>query len=258
VNRPTIVITGASHGIGAAAAIIAAEKGAQVVLTARNREALERVARQITFRGEAVRVVDGDISRYEVCQEIVTQTVQAFGRIDAVINNAGIIGPLSLVADIPPEEWKRTLEVNLFGPVQLCMEAIPYLRQTNGRVVNISSSAAVLPTPGGSAYCTAKAALNHFSKVLSIEEPSITTITFNPGDVNTPMQAEIRAKGNIKSFEDVHRYLVDAYEQGQLLPPEQPALAAVTLALAAPHEWTGEFIQYEEERMQNMIRAFSA
>jgi NAD(P)-dependent dehydrogenase (short-subunit alcohol dehydrogenase family) len=258
MNRPTIIITGASHGIGAAAAIIAAEKGAQVVLTARNREELERVAHKITLRDGATRVVDGDISRYDVCQEIVIQTVQAFGRIDAVINNAAMIGPLDLVADIPPEEWKRTLEVNLFGPVQLCMEAIPHLRQANGRVINMSSTAAVMAIPGGSAYCTAKAALNHFSKVISIEEPAITTVIYNPGDVNTPMQAEIRAKGGIKPFEEVYHYLVDAYEQGQLLPPENPALGAVALALIAPHEWTGEFIQYEEERMQNLIRALLA
>jgi NAD(P)-dependent dehydrogenase (short-subunit alcohol dehydrogenase family) len=111
-----------------------------------------------------------------------------------------------------------------------------------------------MPIPGVSAYCTAKAALNTFSKVLSIEEPSITTITFNPGDVNTPMQAEIRVKGNIKPLEEVYRYLVDTYEQGHLLPPEQPALAAVTLALAAPHEWTGEFLRIDEERIQNLLR----
>ena len=203
-------------------------------------------------------VVDGDISSYAVCQEIVSRTVQAFGRIDAVINNAAMLGPISLVADLPPDEWARTYAVNLFGPVLLCREAIPYLRQTKGGIVNISSGAAVAAVPGGSAYCASKAALNHFTKVLSIEEPSITVVAVNPGDVNTPMQAEIREKGDVKAFEGYHRYFIDQYEQGQLLPPEQAALTVVTLALAAPIEWTGDFVQFDEERMQNLIKEFTA
>lgn len=258
MDRPTIIITGASHGIGAAAAVIAAEKGFRVVLSARNRDALEQIAGEITQREGLACVVVGDISDYDVCQAIVRQAMKSFGRIDAVINNAGIIGPLSLTADLPPEEWKRTLEVNLLGPVWLCREAVPYLRQTNGRVVNLSSFAAVNPIPAGSAYCSAKAALLHFSKVLSLEEPTLTVISFNPGNVNTPMQAEIREKGHIEPFKGVHDFLSEQYEQGRLLSPEQSALATITLALAAPHEWSGEFIEYEEERMQNLIREYAA
>jgi NAD(P)-dependent dehydrogenase (short-subunit alcohol dehydrogenase family) len=198
----------------------------------------------------------GDISDYGVCQTIVRQAVQSFGRIDAVINNAGIIGPLSLVADLPAEEWKRTLEVNLLGPVWLCREAVPYLRQTNGRVLNISSGVAVHPTPIASAYGSAKAALLHFSKVLSMEEPTLTVISFYPGEVDTPMQAEIREKGRVQPFEGIHDFFIEQYEQKRLLTPEQSALATVTLALASPHEWTGEFIRYEEERVQDLIREY--
>lgn len=254
MDHPTIIITGASQGIGAAAAHIAAEKGARVVLSARNRDALEQLAGQITHQGGSACVVPGDITEYAVCQEIVRQALQSYGRIDALINNAGIIGPLSLVADLPPEEWKRTLEVDLLGPVWLSREAVPYLRQANGRLVNISSGAAVNAIPIGSAYCSAKAALLHFSKVLSLEEPNITVISFYPGEVDTPMQAEIRVKGRVEPFESIHDFFIEQYKQGRLLTPEQSALAVVTLALAAPHEWTGSFIEYGEERIQNLIR----
>jgi NAD(P)-dependent dehydrogenase (short-subunit alcohol dehydrogenase family) len=256
LDRPTIIITGASHGIGAAAAVLAAEKGWQVVLSARNRDALEQLAGQVSQRGGSACIVVGDISDYRVCQTIVRQAVQSFGRIDAVINNAGIIGPLSLVADLPPEEWKRTLEVDLLGPVWMCREAVPHLRQTNGRVINISSGAAVHPSPVASAYCAAKAALLHFSKSLSMEEPALTVISFYPGEVDTSMQAEIRARGRVHPFEGIHDFFMEQYEQKRLLTPEQAARAAVTLALAAPHEWTGEFLQYGEERIQNLIRAY--
>lgn len=256
MDGPGIIITGASQGIGAAAGVIAAEKGARVLLTARNQAALEQLAGQITQRGGSTCVVAGDISDYAVCQAIVTEAMQSFGRIDAVINNAGIIGPLSRVTDLPPEEWKRTLEVNLLGPVWLCREAVPYLRQTNGRVVNMASWAAANPVPAASAYCAAKAGLLHFSKVLSLEEPALTVIALNPGDVDTAMQAEIRRKGRVHPFEGIHDFLVEQYEQKRLLTPEQSALAAVTLALAAPHEWTGEFVEYEEERMQQLIQEY--
>jgi 3-oxoacyl-[acyl-carrier protein] reductase len=256
MNRPTIIITGASQGIGAAAALIAAGKGARVVISARNRDALEKIAGQITQHGGSACVVAGDISDYAVCQSIVQQAMQTFGRIDAVINNAGIIGPLSMVANLPPDEWKRTLEVNLLGPVWLCREAIPYLRQTSGRIVNISSGAAVNPIPIGSAYCAAKSALLHFSKVLSLEEPDLTIISFYPGEVDTPMQAEIRAKGRVEPFEGIHDFFIEQYEQGRLLTPEQSALATVALALAAPHEWTGAFIEFGEERVQQLIREY--
>jgi NAD(P)-dependent dehydrogenase (short-subunit alcohol dehydrogenase family) len=258
MDRPTIIITGASQGIGAAAAVIAAEKNARLVLSARNKDALEQLTGQITQSGGSACMVAGDISEHAVCQAIVRQAVQAFGRIDAVINNAGIIGPLSPVADLPPEEWKRTLEVDLLGPVWLCREAIPYLRQTNGRVVNLSSGAAVNPVPISSANCSAKAALLHFSKVLSMEEPTLTIISFYPGEVDTSMQADIRAKGRVESFESIHDFFIEQYEKGRLLTPEQSALATVTLALAAPHEWTGAFIEYEEERMRSLMREYAA
>ena len=258
MHRPVFIITGASQGIGAAAAAVASEKGAQVVLVARNKLALERETDQIRERGGMVLVVVGDISRYDVCQEIVTRTIQAFGRIDAVINNAALISPLSPVADLPPDEWAHTLEVNLLGPVLLCREAIPYLRETNGRVINISSAASVVAVPGGSAYCVSKAAINHFSKILCIEEPSITVIAFNPGDVDTPMQAEIRERGDLKVFEEINRYCIDLYEQGQLLSSGHAALAVVTLALASPAEWSGEYISYDDERIQNLIRDYGA
>jgi NAD(P)-dependent dehydrogenase (short-subunit alcohol dehydrogenase family) len=249
MDRPTLIVTGASQGIGRAIAYAAAARGVRVVMTASNRPALEMEAYHIEEQGGTVLVVDGDITRYEDCQKVVAQTVRAFGRIDAVINNAGIIGPLGLVSDVRPEDWARTLEVNVLGPLMICREAVPYLRETSGKIVNISSAAAELIVGGGSAYSTSKAALNHFSKVLAIEEPDITVVLFNPGNVDTPMQAEIREKGKVPSFEANHQYFMDLYEQGQLLPPEKPAVEAVTLAFYAPHEWTGEIIHWDEDRL---------
>jgi len=256
MDRPTIIITGASRGIGAASALIAAEKGAQVVLTARTRSALETQARLIEQRGGSVLVVEGDISRQEDCHKIIAQTIQKFGRIDAVINNAAWIGPIGLVAEVQPEDWTRALEINLFGLFRMCHEAVPYLRQTNGKVVNISSGVAVWAAAGGSAYCSSKAALNQFSKVLAVEEPDITVVMFDPGSTDTPMQAELREKGNVKAFEAYYQFFVDLYEQGELRPPEVASLDVVALAMAAPHAWTGKFIRCDDKRMQKLVKKF--
>ena len=256
MERPTIILTGASQGIGAAAARIAARRGAQLVLAARNREALERAAVEVATLGGTAVIVAGDVSDWAVCQEIVHRAVATFGRIDALINNAGIIGPLTLVAELPVDEWKQTFEVDLFGAVWLCREAVPHLRLTDGRIVNVSSGAAVNPVTGGSAYCSAKAALLQFSKVLALEEQNLTILSYYPGEVDTHMQAEIRSKTRVGPFEDIHRYFVEQYEQGRLMSPEQSALAVVALALGAPKEWSGEFLSDDEARIQDLTRHF--
>ncbi len=255
MDHPVLIITGASHGIGAAAAEIAASKGARVTLNARNPEALDGIARRIREQGGEAMAVAGDVSRAADCQAIIEQTLRTYGRLDALINNAAIIGPLNLITDLSMDEWARTLEVNLLGPALMCHVAIPHLRATAGRIVNVSSGAAVFPVAGGSAYCSAKAGLNHLTKILSMEEPALTMLAYNPGDVDTPMQAEIRAKGNVAPFSDLYQYFVEQHEQGLLVPAERAALGAVTLALSTPHEWTGEFVQLEEERVQELMTA---
>jgi NAD(P)-dependent dehydrogenase (short-subunit alcohol dehydrogenase family) len=255
MERPVMIITGATRGMGAAAAEIAAQKGARVVLAATDGAALERKVQGIIERGGEAEAVAGDISQYAVCQKIIRRAVEAFGRIDALVNNAAIIGPVNAVADMSPEDFARTLEINLFGPVMLCHEAAPYLRETHGRVVNVSSGAGAFPIPGGSAYCSSKAALNHFSKIFSLEEPAITVVAVNPGSMDTDMMTAVREKGRgVKQFEDMHKMFVELHEQGRLIRPEDSALATVALALAAPPEITGKFVEFEGEEWQELIQ----
>ena len=134
----------------------------------------------------------------------------------------------------------------------MCQLAIPYLRQTNGRVINLTSHGADIAIPGASAYSASKAALNRFSKTLAVEEPTLTVLLFIPGDVNTSMQDIIRTKGKGKTSDAVYQYFLDLYERGQLLAPEVPARATVSLALGAPHAWSGETLEWDEERVQEL------
>ena len=254
----TLIITGSSRGLGAAAAQVAARLGMNVVLNARSAGELEAVAQSIRAGGGTAVTVPGDISRLEDCRSVVREAIDHFGRLDALINNAGIIEPIAPIADADPAVWEQNLAINVLGPMMLTQSALPHLRQSQGRVINVSSGAAVNPMPGWSAYCVAKSALNHFNNVLAVEETSVTAIAFRPGVVDTEMQSVIRQEGAGGMPESAHARFVAYHEQGELLPPEVPGMALAILALYAPPEWSGEFIAWDEERVQALVMQFGA
>jgi NAD(P)-dependent dehydrogenase (short-subunit alcohol dehydrogenase family) len=254
--KPTILVTGASRGLGAATARMAAELGANVALVARSEDDLRAVAEEIREDGGQALVVTGDVSRAEDCRRAVGATVEHFRGLDAVVNNAGILEPIAPLAEGDTQAWERNLTVNVLGPVLVTQAALPHLRQREGRVLNVSSGAAVHIIPGWSAYCVAKAAVNHLTRAIAEEEPEVTALAFRPGVVDTAMQAAIRDTGGQGMPEEEYGRFVRYYEQGELLPPEVPGCALAVLALFAPHEWSGEFIAWDEERVQSLVRRY--
>ncbi|HEX6385997.1 MAG TPA: SDR family NAD(P)-dependent oxidoreductase [Anaerolineae bacterium] len=256
--EPTVIITGASRGLGAAAAQVAARLGANVVLNARSTNELEAVAQSIRDAGGNAIALAGDVSRLEDCQTLVQEAVNRFGRLDALVNNAGVVEPIAPIAEADPALWQQNLLINVLGPMMLTQAALPHLQTSQGRVINVSSGAAVNPVPGWSAYCAAKSALNHFNNVLAIEETSVTAIAFRPGVVDTEMQRVIREEGAEGMPEGAHERFVTYHEQGDLLPAEVPGMALAIVALQAPREWSGEFIAWDEERVQALVVQFSS
>jgi NAD(P)-dependent dehydrogenase (short-subunit alcohol dehydrogenase family) len=192
------------------------------------------------------------VSRPDDCQYLVDATVSQWGRIDTIVNNAGTVEPIARIDAAEPPGWQENWLVNVLGPVMLTQAALPYLRRSEGRVIHISSGAAVKVVPGWGAYSVAKAALNHFNQMLAVEEPNITTIALRPGAVNTEMHAVIRAEGADAMSDENYSFFVNLHRQNKLLPPEKPGHALALLALYAPHEWSGEFIQWDEERVTNL------
>lgn len=246
------IVTGAGGSIGRAAALELARQGWRVVAADVDQAAAADTATQT--EGLAVKV---DIGSLDSVRAMAWKVTEEFGRIDALVNNGGIIEPIAPMADADPQAWQQNWAVNLLGPVMLTRLALPHLRPRGGRIINISSGAAIHVIGGWGAYSAAKSALNHLTRVLASEEPAVTAISIRPGVVDTAMQVEIRAKGKGRMAEANYNRLNGLYERGELLPPEAPGRAIACLALAAPHEWSGELVQWDDARVQELVSSCS-
>lgn len=248
-HAPVVIVTGASRGIGAAAVRQLLSRGCRVAAAARSREAVETAMADIPPPEDRRLILAGDVSRPGDCRRWVAETAARFGRLDVLVNNAGILAPIARLADAEPEAWHHNLAVNLLGPFYLAQAAIPHLRATRGRIVNVSSGAAVKAIEGWSAYCIAKGGLTHLTRLLAAEEPDITTVALRPGVVDTAMQALIRAEGDRAMTTEKAAYFRDLKETGQILEPDVPAGKIAWLALHAPPALSGAFLDYDDPRI---------
>lgn len=255
-NRPVVIVTGASRGIGAWIARWVSRAGANVVMTARSHNDLQSLEKEIRTDGRFSMPITCDISDPNACVDVVEKVKKQFGKIDALVNNAGIVEPISKIAECDPEQFKQNICVNLIGPFYMIRQTISALRKSKGRVINISSGAAIKPIASWSAYCAAKAGLTHLTRVLASEEPSITAVSVRPGVVDTQMQALIREKGPKAMPPELSKYFINLKQQGKLEPPWVPARSIAWLAMNAPPELSGEFIEYDDPKIFKPAKDF--
>lgn len=189
IAEQVIVITGASAGIGAALARRLASQflGIRLVLAARNQEKLEAVATDCLKAGADVLVVPTDLSQAEQVKALAQKALDRFGRVDALVNNAGYghMGPVELIS---PDDAKRQFAVNFYGPLILCQALIPPMRdQGGGRIINVSSLGGRVPFPAGGMYSPSKFALEALSDVMRMELGAfnIKVSVIEPGPVTT-------------------------------------------------------------------------
>ena len=246
---PVVLVTGASRGIGAATARNLLFRGCRVAAAARSREVVQAAMADIPSMEDSLLILAGDVSQPADCRRWVTDTADRFGRLDALVNNAGILEPVARIVDAEPNAWHDNLAVNLLGPFYLAQAAIPHLRAARGRIVNVSSGAAVKAIEGWSAYCIAKGGLTHLTRLLAAEEPGITTVALRPGVVDTAMQALIRAEGGKAMTPEKTAYFRELKATGQLLAPQVPAGKIAWLALHAPPDLSGTFLDYDDPRI---------
>lgn len=193
IQNRVIIITGASHGIGRAAAIRFAREGAHVVLFSRTAATLEQVAREIESEGHAALAIAGDVSNEEEVVSLFRRVVETYGRVDALVNCAGIVAAKPFVA-MDAATWDSVINVNLRGTFLCCREAFRVMaeQRAGGVIVNLSSLSGVKGVekfPGLSAYNVSKAGVASLTEILAVEgRPlNIRVCAVSPGAVDTEM-----------------------------------------------------------------------
>jgi len=187
---PVAVVTGASRGLGFALAGFLVAQGFELVANARDRSVLERSARELAKDGGSVHVVAGDVAE-EATQLALLRAVERLGRLDLLVNNASELGPSPLLplTEYSTRDLERVFRVNVVAPLELTRRLLPALKAAHGRVVNISSDAAVAGYPGWGGYGASKAALDLISLTLAHElrEAGVSVVSVDPGDMRTAM-----------------------------------------------------------------------
>jgi NAD(P)-dependent dehydrogenase (short-subunit alcohol dehydrogenase family) len=182
------LVTGASRGLGRALARVLAERGWRLVVDARGEEALAQLRDEL---GSSVIAVAGDVGDEEHRRELIA-AAQRLGGLDLLINNASLLGPSPqpALSDYPLDVLGEVYRVNVFAPLRLVQLALPLLERSRGRIVNVTSDAAVEGYEGWGGYGSSKAALEQLSNVLAAEHPDLRVYWVDPGDMNTQMQQE--------------------------------------------------------------------
>lgn len=235
----TVLLTGASRGIGRALARKLARSGAQLVLAARSLDELSALGAELTAVGAAVLLCPADVSNPEAVRSLVAAGGERFGRIDVLINNAGI-GLRGRIANLKPEELEKALAVNLLGPLYLIQAVLPWFEQQGGGlVVNICSLGAVQPAPNIGGYAATKAALASLGVTARLELGHLGVKVCNvfPGSAAT-------------SFRE--------HALGEAYPKNEPRLSRVTPELVADRVLAGAARGHREVFITWPDRVFAA
>jgi 3-oxoacyl-[acyl-carrier protein] reductase len=202
------IVTGASRGIGKAAALALVTQGAKVVINyARSSDAAEATVKEITDAGGEAIAVQADVSQSAEVDNLIKTTLDKFGRIDVLVNNAGITKD-TLLLRMKPEQWQAVIDLNLTG-VFLCTKAVSktMLKQRSGRIINIASVAGQMGNPGQANYSAAKAGVIGFTKTVAKElaNRGITVNAVAPGFIETDMTHDLKSD-DIIQFIPLGRY----------------------------------------------------
>ena len=247
LSGKVVIVTGASRGIGAAAAAALAAAGAAVMLAARDAKLSAEVASKIVAAGGKAAALACDVADYAAVEALVAATTQRFGRPDILINNAGVIEPIATIATADPTAWAQNVQINLVGAFNAVRAVLPgMLAAGGGTIVNVSSGAALRPLEGWGAYCAGKAGMAMLTRAIMLEEGAhgIRVFGFQPGTTDTDMQVLIRASG---------MNIISQIPRGNLTPVAEPARAIVYLCTPDADDLVGAEFSLREESFQKRI-----
>ena len=184
------MITGASQGLGRALALAFAREGARVVINSRSEETIRPVAEEAEPLGAEVLALAADVSRSADGERLVSAAAERFGRIDVLVNNAGVLGPRVPIEEYPEDEWRRVIDANLTGPFLVTKAAIPHMPE-GGSIINVVSGVSVEGRAGWGAYSVSKFGVEGLTQILAaeLEERGIRANAVDPGGMRTEMRA---------------------------------------------------------------------
>jgi len=193
MNGRAALVTGAASGLGRATALALARAGADVCIVDVNAAGLDETATAIRASGRRVQIEAVDLAVASNCANIVAAAVNAFGRLDALCNVAGVLF-FANTPEMPAAQYEKTIAVNLSAPFFLCQAAIPHLLERNGAIVNVTSTAAFIGEAYVAAYCATKAGLTHMTKALAMEyiNKPIRINAVAPGGMMTGIAANMK------------------------------------------------------------------
>lgn len=239
-----VIITGASRGIGAAAAQAFADAGARVALLARSAGQVEALAAGI---GPQAMALACDVADWGAVDAACRSVLDRWGRIDVMVNNAGVIEPIARLADADPAEWGRAQDINLKGVFHGMKAVLPAMRaQGGGTIITVSSGAATRALEGWSAYCASKAGALMLTQAAHLEEHTlgIRVLGLSPGTTATDMQRTIKASG-------INPVSQMAWEDH--VPADWPARTLVWMCGPAADPWLGRDVSLREDGVRRAV-----
>lgn len=227
-----IILTGASRGLGREIALAVWREGANLLLVARSAEALHALRTEMlptAFDAQHAHILRADLSLPADVDAIVAHACKVWDRVDVLVNNAAIVGPIGKLWENDWSEWQTTLQVNLLSPVALCRACIPWMiEHGGGKIINLAGGGATAPRPHFSAYATSKVAIVRLSETLAreVKDVNIQVNCVSPGALNTEMNSAVMAAGPDKAG-------VAEYDRAITLAERQISLPSAAADLCA-------------------------
>jgi NADP-dependent 3-hydroxy acid dehydrogenase YdfG len=213
IKDRVVVITGASSGIGESTAKFLAEQGAKVVLGARRSKRIDEVAKEISAKGGKVIGLATDVTKRAEVEALIQRAVEGFGRVDVLINNAGIM-PIAPIEALKVDEWDRQIDVNIKGLLYGVAAALPHMqKQKGGHIINIASVFGIkMFAPGGVVYCSTKAAVRALTEGLRMElhSQNIRCTMISPGAIATELSESSSDEATRKNLREFMKMAIPA------------------------------------------------
>lgn len=238
------IITGASQGLGKAIAERFVAAGADVLLVARGEAELRKTADQLSRAGRKGEIMAADVSDDAACRAIVARAIETFGHVTALVNNAGVYGPMGRIEDVDWSQWVSAIQINLFGTVQMCRHVIPHMRSRGyGKIVNLSGGGATAPLPMISAYAASKAAVVRLTETFAeeLKDAHVDVNAIAPGALNTRLLDEVLSAGPKKVGKQFYERSLKQRDEGGT-PLAKGADLAAFLASAESDGITGRLL----------------